>query len=328
MATQKCKDCGNQVSDQATQCPHCGAPRKRKSGCCLGVIACLLIGVLLIIVISVSFDQNPKPASSSPIVPPVTAPPQPARDLPEVNSTKTVEPIVVDWEARRRVLESQYSDSFVKPVTGNTISVTLTQGNTITGIVKALTENEILVQVESATIGLKRAQLSPESRSLCFATDYTASKAAAKLVQERVAEEAKIKAERDRLNGEQNKREEQKQRQAIISRVRDAQLVLNNWRWSTDGDYVIAEGQVKNVTYRKLDNVEALVQFRTAENEYITSDSALLEFTPLMPDQASPFKVIVRRNPLMKTASISFKTIEGVSLKHVSKDEYDQVIAD
>jgi len=37
MATRKCKDCGNQVSTRAKQCPNCGAPVKKKTGC-LGVI--------------------------------------------------------------------------------------------------------------------------------------------------------------------------------------------------------------------------------------------------------------------------------------------------
>ncbi len=62
MATRKCKDCGNQVSTHAKQCPHCGAPVKRNSGC--GFIVALVLGI--IIVSSIMSDKTSPSSTPSP----------------------------------------------------------------------------------------------------------------------------------------------------------------------------------------------------------------------------------------------------------------------
>jgi|GEM_PF-492338 len=50
MSMMKCKECGNQVSKKASQCPHCGAPAKKKAGCgtllLLGFLGFIAIGVI------------------------------------------------------------------------------------------------------------------------------------------------------------------------------------------------------------------------------------------------------------------------------------------
>jgi hypothetical protein len=52
MAMTKCKECGKDVSDQAVNCPHCGAPQstapstpQKKSGGCLKAV--ILIGIVV-----------------------------------------------------------------------------------------------------------------------------------------------------------------------------------------------------------------------------------------------------------------------------------------
>ncbi len=47
MALKKCKECGNDVSTQATTCPKCGAVLKKKSGC-FSVIILLFLGLVVI----------------------------------------------------------------------------------------------------------------------------------------------------------------------------------------------------------------------------------------------------------------------------------------
>jgi hypothetical protein len=44
---------------------------------------------------------------------------------------------------------------------------------------------------------------------------------------------------------------------------------------------------------------------------FISSDDALIEYNPLLPGQSSPFKVMVRFNPAMKTYRVHFKDVLG-----------------
>jgi hypothetical protein len=49
MAMTKCKECGAELSTKATTCPHCGAARKKSSGCALVVLVVLVVIVITIV---------------------------------------------------------------------------------------------------------------------------------------------------------------------------------------------------------------------------------------------------------------------------------------
>jgi len=91
-------------------------------------------------------------------------------------------------------------------------------------------------------------------------------------------------------------------------------LELQSWTWGEQYSHAIAEGQVKNISIASLKNVQAQVSFFTADQTFISSADALLEFNPVLPGQSSPFKVIATWNPAMKKASVTFKTIFGPEL--------------
>lgn len=97
------------------------------------------------------------------------------------------------------------------------------------------------------------------------------------------------------------------------------QLLLLDWSWHTEYDYAIIEGTVKNVSDINLKNVEAIVKFKTKDGKFITSDSTLIEYNPILPGQVSPFKVMVRYNPAMYTAIIDFKEMFGGSIRWSKK---------
>jgi hypothetical protein len=78
---------------------------------------------------------------------------------------------------------------------------------------------------------------------------------------------------------------------------------------------------VRNTSSASLRNVKALVSFYTADDEFISSDSALIEFTTLLPGQTSPFKVLGHWNPEMNKAGIQFKTILGNPIRWEKKDD-------
>jgi|GEM_PF-5873571 len=101
----------------------------------------------------------------------------------------------------------------------------------------------------------------------------------------------------------QNKYDRQK-RQAELRQASDIELL--SWRWHKGYGWATAEGQVKNISGRKMEYVEARVTWFDKQGRMITSRSSYLEYTTLMPWQSSPFKVMAQLNPLMATARIEF----------------------
>lgn len=99
------------------------------------------------------------------------------------------------------------------------------------------------------------------------------------------------------------------------------QLELVDWNWHTTASesYVEVEGRVTNLTGKPLENVQAVVEFEDGSGNFITSDSALIEYNPVMPEQTSPFTVMARYNPEMKSASITFKELGGGTLSVYNK---------
>lgn len=91
-------------------------------------------------------------------------------------------------------------------------------------------------------------------------------------------------------------------------------LMLLDWRWHEEYGYAIVEGQVKNASARTLRNVQAVAVFTASDDSFITSDSTLIEYNPILPGQTSPFKVMVSFNPRMDSARLDFKTLSGGSL--------------
>jgi len=89
------------------------------------------------------------------------------------------------------------------------------------------------------------------------------------------------------------------------------QLELLSSKGYEEYGYMIVEGQVKNITSYNLKNVEAVAAWYDDKENFITSDSTLAEYNPIVPGQASPFKVMSTHNPVMKKYTISFKYLMG-----------------
>lgn len=116
------------------------------------------------------------------------------------------------------------------------------------------------------------------------------------------------KLEEEKLRKERLKLERKKEKERLRA-VSD--LELQNWQWGKEYGYVTAEGQVKNISGRKLTRVEALVTWYDKNGNMITYRSSLIEYDPILPGQSSPFKVMERYNPAMEKASIEFKHMWG-----------------
>ncbi len=78
MAIKKCKECGKEVSSQAKQCPHCGAPQSKSVGLG-GIILVLFVGYIIFVVAggggSGSSSSGTTAGSSAAYAPPPPASP-------------------------------------------------------------------------------------------------------------------------------------------------------------------------------------------------------------------------------------------------------------
>ena len=111
------------------------------------------------------------------------------------------------------------------------------------------------------------------------------------------------------------------ERRACEARSQNSPLVVENWRWYTEYDYAIAEGKVTNRSSETLRNVQAVIEFKTSDGQFITSDSSLLDYTDLLPGQSTPFKVYARANPAMERASLDFKFLLGGRVGAINRSE-------
>ena len=98
------------------------------------------------------------------------------------------------------------------------------------------------------------------------------------------------------------------------------QLLLLDWNWHEESGFAIAEGQVKNVSSENLESVEAVVTYYTADKKFITTDSAIIEFNPILPGQTSAFKVMGTANPAMSSANVDFKKLMGGTISWKKKE--------
>lgn len=96
-------------------------------------------------------------------------------------------------------------------------------------------------------------------------------------------------------------------------------LEVQNWRCSESYGYITAEGRVKNISNQPLKNIQVVAEHFAKDGTFITSDSALIEYNPIMPGQISPFKAMTTQNPMMSKCSISFKTLMGGAVSFVNK---------
>jgi len=79
-------------------------------------------------------------------------------------------------------------------------------------------------------------------------------------------------------------------------------------------DYFITEGQVKNISNDPIENVEAIVSAYTKDGKFVKSDSALIEYDPIMPGQISPFRVGMTDNPQIEKCKVEFKEFWGAEI--------------
>jgi hypothetical protein len=82
----------------------------------------------------------------------------------------------------------------------------------------------------------------------------------------------------------------------------------------SSSNYMTVEGEVVNLTEQSLERIAVVITWRDRVGGFITSNTVLIDYDPILPKQTSPFKVISKRNPQMDHFDISFRQLGGPML--------------
>jgi hypothetical protein len=91
-------------------------------------------------------------------------------------------------------------------------------------------------------------------------------------------------------------------------------LRVLGWQCDKESGYLVVQGEVQNISPTRLEHVLAVVTWRTTAGAFVTSAEAILTYTPLLPEQVSPFKVIAAPNPAATRCELGFRLFSGKQL--------------
>lgn len=290
MALKKCKECGKEISTKADLCPHCGAKQKRKSiGCGGAILILIIIGIIgsQISECQEKTEQKKQAASQEEI--------ERQEDEKCLKELKEFEQSIKNHyeELVKFTKEQQYDNALAK------INLFIKYSKTNYKDVSKYQETILFEKV-------KRLPASDINGNLIIYKELLALNPNNQLYQKKVAHY-------------QKKWDQYIKKQKEIEYRASCQLEIVNSRWSEDYGYAIYEGQVKNISHSKLENVQAVVTWYNKNGKMITSNSALIEYNPILPGQSSPFKVIKTYNPAMERAGVEFSRLMGGTIRTYRK---------
>jgi hypothetical protein len=100
----------------------------------------------------------------------------------------------------------------------------------------------------------------------------------------------------------------------VLSASQQGRVVLDTASVDRRLGFVTITGSVSSHTSRPLSKVEAVVELLDAANRPVQVESGLIAFDPLLPGQASPFRVEVNDNTQAVTYRVRFKELLGPAL--------------
>lgn len=101
-------------------------------------------------------------------------------------------------------------------------------------------------------------------------------------------------------------------------------LIIEDWRFTTEFGFAKATGEVTNNTASPLKDVVAVVNFYTADGEFVKTSEALISYNPILPRQKSPFEVIDTENPAITKATTAFKTLFGGRIDTMTREDLNR----
>jgi hypothetical protein len=77
---------------------------------------------------------------------------------------------------------------------------------------------------------------------------------------------------------------------------------------------ITLRGEVVNISSQRLEHVEIGATFYDASGNFVTSDSNLIDYSPLMPKQRSPFHIMISENPAISSYRLVFTDLHGTTI--------------
>jgi hypothetical protein len=85
--------------------------------------------------------------------------------------------------------------------------------------------------------------------------------------------------------------------------------------WSCRADtvtyWVTIRGEVKNASGSPIKGLRMVAILRTADGTFVSSDDGSPEYDTILPGQTSPFEVLTKFNPAMRSADLSLKNYDS-----------------
>lgn len=298
MALKKCTECGNEVSSKAGVCPNCGAPVKKpqKMGC-LSSIIIIIVALFLVGKVSSCFEErtiNKERIAAAGIA-------------------VQIEKERVEKEEIEKQKHAQKKAEFETSIEDHYSNLTSAlNANDDDGVSSCLKPFIVFNRMDyKNVVEIKR---DAEIKNLMETVKDLPS---SKIIENLEVYKKLIKLDpsndlyKRKVTHYSSKYQKLKLREAREKQKANSDLELLSWHWSSGHGYVTAEGQVKNISRKKLERVQAMVTWSDGHGNMITSDDSLIEYDPIMPGQVSPFKVMERYNPQMKSANLEFKFMRG-----------------
>lgn len=103
------------------------------------------------------------------------------------------------------------------------------------------------------------------------------------------------------------------------SRVPPLALLSHRSDSSTSGHFREVTGEVENLSGNSIESLQVIVSWYDGSGKLVTTDSAMVEYTPLLAGQKSPFKTMTRHNPAMSTYKLGFRSMISGPVAHVER---------
>jgi hypothetical protein len=97
-------------------------------------------------------------------------------------------------------------------------------------------------------------------------------------------------------------------------------LRLESWRCYKEHGYQYVSGEVTNITNMRLENVMVVGKFQDFFGEFVKSDSAIVEYNPILPGQTTPFRTGTTSNPQIENCEIDFKYLMGGTISYITAE--------
>lgn len=237
-------------------------------------------------------------------------------------SNMSSRPIAPNWVERKKYWKEQFKDSFSPPKVGTYKKIKLINGVTQYGKIIELTDKTLKIRINNqVTISYRNYQLIPISRVIFFKSDFVKHNVNLKINEEKFAFHQKLTEffTKQKLNIKNARREK------IKYLINHSDLILGENHCRRLYDNLIVEGQVKNISGHKLQNILAVISFYSADNKFVTSASGAVEYNPILSDQTTPFTVYAKWNPTINKFKISFKILSGGTILFIKKKDLSKL---